>query len=93
MGTSLGAYELNHKSLAPERVPMFYYCVNTQVQMFYFDSNTFVPLECPELAIWKANVDRVTFGRLFLLFPPPVKNTHLVFLTFYFHFLSKHVDF
>jgi len=54
--------------------------------MFYFDSNTFVPLKCPELAFWKADVDRMTFGRLFLLFPPPV---HLLFLTFYFHFLSK----
>jgi len=72
---------------------MDYYRVNTRVQMFYFDSNTFVPLECPELAFWKADVYRMTFGRLFLLFSPPVKNTHLVFLTFYFHFPSKHVDF
>ena len=42
MGTSSRAYELNLKSLAPERVPMFYYRVNTRVQMFYYDSNTFV---------------------------------------------------
>jgi len=49
---------------------MFYYRVNTRVQMFYFDSNTFVPLKCPELAFCKAYVDRMTFGRLFLLFTP-----------------------
>jgi len=72
---------------------MFYYRVNTRVHMFYFNSNTFVPLKCPELAFWKGDVDRMTFGRLFLLFPPSVKNTHLVFLTFYFHIFSKHVDF
>jgi len=64
---------------------MVYYRVNSRVQMFYFDSNT------SALAFWKADVDRMTFGRLFQLFPPAVKNTHLVFLTFYFHFLSKHL--
>ena len=52
---------------------MFYYRVKTQVQMFYFDSNTFVPLKCPELAFWKADVHRMTFGRLFLLIPPSGK--------------------
>jgi len=58
------------------------------------DSNTFVPLECPQLAFWKVDVDRMTFGLLFLFIPPiNVKNPHLVFLTFFFHFLSKHVDF
>ena len=31
---------------------MFYYRVNTRIQMFYFDSNTFVPLKCPEQAFW-----------------------------------------
>jgi len=61
--------------------------------MFYFDSNTCVPLKCPELAFWKADVEMMTFGRLFLLSSPPVKDTPLVFLTFYFHFLSNHVDF
>ena len=35
--------------------------------MFDFDSNTFVPLKCPELVFWKGDVDRMTFGRLFLL--------------------------
>ena len=59
---------------------MVYYRVNTRVQMFYLDSNTFVPLTCSELAFWRADVDGMTFGRLFVLFPPPVKNTHLVFL-------------
>jgi len=68
MSTSLD--ELNH---APERVPMVYYCVNTWVQMFYFDSNMFVPLKCPDsnttvllqcvaLVVWKAYVDRMSFG-------------------------------
>jgi len=47
---------------------MFYYRVNTQVQMFYFDSNAFVPLKCPELAFWRVDVDRMTLGQLFLLF-------------------------
>jgi len=37
--------------------------------MFYFDSNMFVPLKSHELALLKADVDRMTFGRLFLLFP------------------------
>jgi len=61
--------------------------------MFHFDSNTFVPLTFLELPFCKADVNRMTFGRLFLLFPPPIKNPHLVFLAFFFHFLSKHVDF
>ena len=56
-----------------------------RVPMFYFDSNTIVPLKCPELAFWKANVDRMTFGRLFLLFPPSIKNTHLVFLMYHIY--------
>jgi len=72
---------------------MVYYRINTRVHMFYFESNTFVPLKCTEPAFWKAVVDRMTFGRLFLVFPPPVKNTHLGILTFYFHFLSEQVDF
>jgi len=80
--------------IASVLVPMFYYRVNSRVHMFYFDSTTFVPLKCLEhIAFWKADVDRMTFGWLLLLFHYPVKNTHLVFLTFYFHFLSKHVDF
>ena len=61
--------------------------------MFNFDAYTFVPFKCPKVAFWKADVDRMAFGRLFLLFPPPVKNTHLVFLTFYFHCISTHVYF
>ena len=44
--------------------------------MFNFDANTLVPFKCPKVAFWKADVDRMAFGRLFLLFPPPVKNTH-----------------
>jgi len=63
---------------------MFYYRVNTRIEIL-----TFVLLKCPELAYWKADVDRMTFGRLLLLFPPQVKNTHLIFITFYFHFLSS----
>jgi len=59
--------------------------------MFYFDSNTFVPFKCHELTFWKADVDRMKFDRLFLLFSPLLKNTHLVFLTFFFHFLSKNM--
>ena len=67
MGTSSGA---------PERVPMVYYRVNTRVHILFFYSNKFVLLECPELAFWKADVDRMTFGRLFPPPPtPPVKNT------------------
>ena len=71
-----------------ELVPIFYHRDKTRVHMFYFDSNTCVPLKCPELALWKADVDRMMFDRLFL-WPPLVKNTHLVFLTFYVHFLSQ----
>ena len=51
MGTSLGAYELNHEC-APERVPIFYYRDKTQVQMFYFDSNTTIPLQCAALVVF-----------------------------------------
>ena len=47
---------------APERVSMVYYRVKPRVQMFYFDSNTFVPLKCDALALCKANVDRMSFG-------------------------------
>jgi len=60
---------------------MIYYRVNTRVQIFYFDYNTFVPLKCPELAFWKADVDRMTFGRRFLLSTPPSCKEH-TFLTF-----------
>ena len=38
-GYSFWWFWLAHSSFnsyAPELVPMFYYCVNTQVQMFYF---------------------------------------------------------
>jgi len=45
MGTSSGAYELNHEC-ASEREPIFYYGDKTRVQMFYFDYNTTVPLQC-----------------------------------------------
>ena len=45
MSTSSGAYEL----YAPERVPIFYYRDKTRIQMFYFDSNTTVPLQCAAL--------------------------------------------
>jgi len=35
--------------------------------MFYFDSNTTVPLQCDALVFfWKAYVDRMSFGLLFL---------------------------
>jgi len=43
MGTSSGAYELNHEC-APERVTLFYYRDKTWVQMFYFNSYTTIPL-------------------------------------------------
>jgi len=41
---------------------MFYYRVNARIQMFYFDSNTTVPLQCVALVVWKAYVDRLSFG-------------------------------
>jgi len=77
MNTSSGAYELNHECASTSGLitrtrtstQWFYHRVNTRVHMFYVDSNTFVPLKCPELALWKADVDRMTFGQLFLLFP------------------------
>ena len=52
---------------------MIYYRVKSRVQMFNFDSETCLPLlkiSSPELAFYKADVDRMAFGRLFLLFPP-----------------------
>ena len=61
MGTSSGAYELNHEC-APERVPMFHYRDKTRVHMFYFDSNTTVPLQCATLVFLKACVDRMSVG-------------------------------
>ena len=61
MGTSYGAYELNHEC-APERVPIIYFRDKTRVQMFYFDSSMTVPLQCAALVFWKANVDRITSG-------------------------------
>ena len=44
MGTSSGAYELNH-----ECASIFYYRDNTRVHMGLFDSNTTVPLQCDTL--------------------------------------------
>jgi len=37
---------------APERVPIFYYRDKARVQMFYFDSNTTVPLQCAVLVVF-----------------------------------------
>jgi len=37
--------------------------------MFYFDSNTTVPLQCAALVVWKAYGDRMSFGWLFLGIP------------------------
>ena len=42
---------------------------NIRVQFFYFDSNTTVPLKCVALVVWKAYVDRLSFGWLFLGIP------------------------
>ena len=44
MGTISGVYD---------RVPVLYYCDKTRVHMFYFDSNTAVPLQCVALVFWK----------------------------------------
>ena len=44
MGTISGVYD---------RVPVFYYRNKTRVQMFYFDSNTAVPLQCVALVFLK----------------------------------------
>ena len=61
MGTSSGAYELNHEC-ALARVPIIYFRDKTQVQMFYFHSNTTVPLQCAALVFLDAYVDRMSFG-------------------------------
>ena len=47
-------------SAIAERVPIFYFHDKTRVQMFYFDFNTTVPLQCAVLAFWKAYVDRMS---------------------------------
>ena len=57
MGTSSVAYELNHDCTslhAPECVPIFYYHDKRRVQMFYFDSNTTVPLQCAAPVFWES---------------------------------------
>jgi len=93
MGT--GAYESNHEDVSTHQNEYLWFitaiihgyrCFISILTRLYF-------LNVPELAFWKADVDKMMFGRLFPLFPPPVKNTHLVVLTFYFHFLSIHVYF
>ena len=48
MATSSGVYELNHEC-PPERLPIIYSRGKTRVHMFYFDSNTTVPLQCAAL--------------------------------------------
>jgi len=48
MGTSSGAYELNHKWASTRTSTLVYYRVNTRVQMFFFDPNTFVPVSGKE---------------------------------------------
>ena len=69
--TSSGAYELNHELQTPERVPIFHYREKTRIQIFYFDSDTTVPLQCAALVcvFWKAHVDRMSFGWLFFGIP------------------------
>ena len=57
MGTSSGAYELRVRR------------DKTRVKMFYFDSNTIVPLQCAALVFWKAYVDRMSDGWLLLGIP------------------------
>ena len=55
-GYDFGAYELNHECASthvPERVPIFYR-YKTQAQMFYFDSDTIVPLQRVALVFWKS---------------------------------------
>ena len=59
MGTSSGAYELNHECASmsdlitrTKRVPIFYYHDKPRVQMFYFDSNTIVPFQSAALVFF-----------------------------------------
>ena len=47
------------KSYATILIPIIYFCDKTRVQMFYFDSNTTVPLQCAALVFWKVYVDRI----------------------------------
>ena len=54
MGTSSGAYELNHECASLQAPELVYYRVKPRVQMFYFDSYTFVPLKCDALVFCKA---------------------------------------
>jgi len=57
MGTCSGAYELNHKCASMSDLITrprssthgLINRVKSWVQMFYFDSNTFVPLKCDAL--------------------------------------------
>jgi len=44
MGTSSGVYELNHDCASQNEYPW--------LQIFYFDSNTFVPLKCDALVFF-----------------------------------------
>ena len=53
---------MNYITCGLDRVPILYYRDKTRVQMFYFDSNTTVPLQCAALVFWKAYVDRMSFG-------------------------------
>ena len=41
-GYEIGVYELNHECASD----------NTREQMFYFDSNTTLPLRCAALVFW-----------------------------------------
>jgi len=45
-------------ALAPERVPIVYYRDKTRVQVFYFDFNTTVPLQCATLGFFWERVCR-----------------------------------
>ena len=45
MGTSSGSYELNHEyASTSDLITRICYRVKTRVHVFYFDSNTTVPL-------------------------------------------------
>jgi len=47
MGTSSGAYELNHECTRTSTHTLFR--DKTRLDMFYFDSNTTVPVQCAAL--------------------------------------------
>jgi len=62
MGTSSGAYALNHECAKTRTSTHNLFRDKIRANMYYFASNTTAPLQCATLVFLIAYVDRMSFG-------------------------------